>query len=116
MTNDHGDDEDEDGDDDEDEGDDEGDDDDDYDMVLMIMMLTKKCMHLDFIKCTCACLILNRARIFALLNRSRVLVKFKKKFPPNDKVEPPPMLSWNSYPYVSALYFSLDSTCLCLRV
>ena len=60
--------------------------------------------------------ILNRACIFALLNRARVLVKFKKKFPPNDKAEPAPMISWNSYAYVSTLYFASDSSCLCLGV
>ena len=109
MINDHGDDEDEDGDDDDDEGDDEGDDDDDDDGVddndendvnynTHAFEFYKSCTHL------------------ALLNRTRILVKFKKKFPPNDKAKPPPMLSWNSYAYVSALYFASDSTCLCLGV
>ena len=53
---------------------------------------------------------------FALLNHARVLFKFKILFPPNDKAEPPPMLAWNYYDYVSASYFTLDSTCLCLGV
>ena len=46
--------------------------------------------------------------------RTPILFKFKNVFPPNDKAEPRPMLTWNSY--VSALYFASDSTCLCLGV
>ena len=117
MTNDHCDDEDEDGDDDDDEGDDDDDDDDDDDGVddndendvkhnAHVFSFYKLCVCLDTKSSTC----------FALLKGAHVLVKFKKKFPPNDKAEPPPMLSWNSYAYVSALYFASDSTCLCLGV
>ena len=110
MTNDHGDDKNEDGDDDDDEGDDEGDDDDDDDdddgvddddendvnYTMHVFGFYKLRAHLD------------------LLNRAHVVFKFKNLFPPNDKAEPPPMLSWNSYAYVSTLYFTSDSTFLCL--
>ena len=85
-------------------------------MIMMKMMLTTARTRLDFIKCAHVCLILNRACFFALLKRAPILVKFKKKFPPNDKAEPQPMLSLNSYAYVPALYFASDSTCLCLGV
>ena len=111
MSNDHGDDEDEDGDDDDDEGDDEGDDDDDDDDDGVNDNDENDVNHnthvFRFYK--------SRTH-FALLKRSRVLAKFKKKFPPNDKDKPPPMLSLNSYAYVFALYFASDSTGLCLGV
>ena len=101
MTNDHGDNEDEDGDDDDDEGDDDDDNgvhDNDVNYNVHTFRFYKSLAHFALLKCAC------------------VLVKFKKKFPPNDKDEPPPMLSWNSYSYVSALYFASNSTCLCLGV
>ena len=76
MINDHGDDEDEDGDDDDDDDDDDNgvDDNDKNDVNYNAHMFGfyKSCVGLD------------------LLNHARVLVKFKKKFPPNDKAEPPP--------------------------
>ena len=107
MINDHGDDEDEDGDDDDDEGDDDDDDDDNGVDDNDENDVKYNAHTFGFYK--------SRTRL-ALLNRARILVKFKKKIPPNDKAEPPPMLSWNSYAYVSALYFTSYSTCLCLGV
>ena len=84
--NDDGDDEDEDGDDgdDDDNDNDEGDDDDDDDVNYNAppFSLAKTRSH------------------FTLPNRACVVFKFKNLFPPNDKAEPPPMLSWNYYAYV----------------
>ena len=104
MINDHGDDEDEDGDDDDDEGDDDDDDgvddndgnDVNYNAHVFGFYNLWTCLD--------------------LLNHTRVLVKFKKKFPPNDKAKPPPMLACNSYGYVSYSKFASDSTCIFLGV
>ena len=96
-------------------------------MLMMMMMMklkmmmnaifgfTKRARDLSAHNAHAFCFYITRTH-FVQLNRARVLFKFKNLFPPNDKTEPPPMLSWNSYAYVSALYFASDSTCLCLGV
>jgi len=55
-----------------------------------------------------AFLCLYNAHAFCSVKSRARVVKFKFFLPPNEKTEPPPMLSWNSYSYVSALYFASD--------